>query len=92
MDIILNVNSKSFCAFCGKEIVSDKFGQTLCQCPDAQQYRKALNIKLQLEIEASKVMANAPKPKYGIDTVIAPLKEHGASRDNAPDDEPNMCW
>lgn len=79
MDTILYLKGKSFCAFCGQEITSDKYGQTLCQCPDAQEYRKALHLKLQLEFEASNIMAKAPKPKFGLATIVAPIQDSGAS-------------
>ena len=82
MDTIIHLNNKSYCAFCGNEITSVEYGQTLCQCPDAQEYRKALHLKLQLEFEASKIMADAPKPKYGLCTIIAPLQDFVASQAN----------
>ena len=88
---ILRIADKRFCAFCGNQINPDEHGAFHCQCNDAIQYRKALIAKLQLEIEASKVMANAPKPKFGLSTVCMPLKDIEPSQNNAPDDEPSVC-
>ena len=75
MDIILKVNEKNYCAFGGHEITPSPEGQLLCQCENAKQYRKALHLKLQLELEASKIMQQAPKPKYGLHTIVAPINE-----------------
>ena len=89
MDTIINLNGKSFCAFCGNEITTNENGQALCQCTDAQQYRKALSIKLQLEIEASKVMNAAPKPKYGLHTIISPIEDCKAYQEQDEDIVPS---
>ena len=73
---ILTIGNKNFCAFCGNEIHHDKDGQLLCQCTDAIQYRNALHLALQLEMEANKTLNNAPKPRYEIKTVCAPIQQN----------------
>ncbi|MBP5722170.1 MAG: hypothetical protein J6X18_01110 [Bacteroidales bacterium] len=75
MDTILKLNGKAFCVFCGQEITPIPDGQLICQCEDAQLYRKALRIKLQLDIEASNVMNQAPKPKYALQTILVPVQD-----------------
>lgn len=87
---VLNINNKFFCAFCGNEINPNENGAFHCQCNDAKLYRKALATKLQLEMSALNIMANAPKPKYGPLTICAPLQNFTPS-DNT-DDEPNPCF
>lgn len=72
---ILHINDKIYCAFCGNEIERDSNRRYLCQCKDAVSYRKAVSTKIQMEIEMIKLMDNAPKPKYGIKTIIAPINE-----------------
>ena len=88
MDTIISFNGKYYCAFCGEEIPSIE-GQYLCLCKDAREYRKALTTKLQLEIEASKVMASAPKPKYGLTTIIAPIEDFPPYQEDDSDDVPS---
>ena len=84
---ILTIGNKSFCAFCGNEIHHDNDGQLLCQCNEAKQFRNALHIALQLEMEANKTMNSAPKPRYELRTVCRPIST-SSNCANTEDDEP----
>ena len=87
---ILSIGNKNFCAFCGNEITPDKNGQLLCQCDEAKQFRNALHVALQLEMEANKTMNSAPKPHYELRTVCRPISTNVENSD-AEDDEPSVC-
>ena len=87
---ILTIGNKNFCAFCGNEITTDMDGQLLCQCNDAKQYRNALHVALQLEMEANKTMNNAPKPRYELQTVCRPISRNTENVETE-DDEPSVC-
>ena len=87
---ILNIGNKNFCAFCGDEILQDKDGQLLCDCDDAKQFRNALHVALQLEMEANKTMNNAPKPRYELRTVCRPISSNTDS-DTSENEEPLVC-
>lgn len=87
---ILSIGNKNFCAFCGDEILPDKDGQLLCDCDDAKQFRNALHVALQLEMEANKTMNNAPKPRYELCTVCRPISSNTDSTTSV-DNEPSVC-
>lgn len=87
---ILTIGNKNFCAFCGNEINHDKDGQLLCQCNDAKQYRNALHVALQLEMEANRTMNSAPKPRYELRTVCCPISRNTENVETE-DDEPSVC-
>ena len=87
---ILAIGNKNFCAFCGDEIICNKDGQLLCDCDDAKQFRNALHIALQLEMEANKTMNNAPKPRYELRTVCRPIASNSGNT-TSDDDEPSVC-
>lgn len=90
MNTIIYLNGKHYCAFCGKEITTrDIAGTFQCHCEDAKEYRNALHLKLQFEIQASNIMASAPKPKYGLHTIIAPIEDRIASLDENSDEVPS---
>jgi hypothetical protein len=87
---ILSIGNKNFCAFCGNEILHDNDGQLLCKCEDAKQFRNALHVALQLEMEANKTMNNAPKPRYELRTVCRPISSNTGNT-TSDDDEPSVC-
>ena len=87
---ILAIGNKNFCAFCGSEILHDDNGQLLCDCDDAKQFRNALHVALQLEMEANKTMDSAPKPRYELRTVCRPIS-YNTNTDTPEDDEPSVC-
>lgn len=88
---ILQLNNKTFCAFCGNQILPNEHGAFHCQCNDAKLFRQALATKLHLEMEALNSIKNAPKPKFQLASIITPISDITPS-DTQPDDEPNMCW
>jgi hypothetical protein len=87
---ILSIGNKNFCAFCGNEIHHDDNGQLLCDCNDAKQFRNALHVALQLEMEANKTMKNAPKPRYELRTVCRPISTNTENVETE-NDEPSVC-
>lgn len=87
---ILTIGNKNFCAFCGCEIDYDTNEQLICDCEDSKQFRNALHVALQLEMEANKTMNNAPKPRYELRTVCRPISSN-ADNTAPKDDEPSVC-
>lgn len=72
---VIFLNGVYYCAFCGKPISKNSDGLFLCNCQDAENYRMALHEVTQLNIKASEIMQNAPKPKFHPMTVIAPISD-----------------
>lgn len=84
-NLILKIDDKRICAYCGKTVLPDKYKTYRCSCPDAQLAYSLIDKAIDMEIEANILRTQIPKPRFGLKTVCAPIEFSTTSEDDAPD-------
>ena len=85
---IIIIGNTRYCAYCGKQITPNENGAVICNCKDAQTAYNILKTAQQLEFEAVKLRNSIPKPRFGLQTVCAPMSQPNTPPD---DDLPDPC-
>lgn len=84
-NLILKIDDKRICAYCGKIVSPDKYNTYRCSCTDAQLAYSLIDKAIDMEIEANILRTQIPKPRFGLKTVCAPIDFADTTEDDAPD-------